>query len=41
MRTSAGCSIQDELFLSFEQILAVGDRNKVRYCRCDAVMLRF
>lgn len=29
----AGCSVQEELFMSFEQILAVSDKNKTPFDR--------
>ena len=33
MLAAAGCTIQDELFLSFEQVLAIGEKNGVKYDR--------
>lgn len=30
----AGCSIQDELFSSFEQLLSIADRKSITYDRC-------
>ena len=33
----AGCSIQDELFASFEQLLALADQNGTTYDRYAAI----
>ena len=35
----AGCSIQDELFASFEQLLALADRKGITYDRCARAQL--
>ena len=31
----AGCSLQDELFASFEQLLALADEKGTTYDRCE------